>query len=839
MDGAYAALIAACGEGCSNVPQAMPVFSIFPDDLNKDFDPNVFAEERVEPKSFRNVFTSTLLWTMFIPLVMMITIHQQFIAETNRWADQQQAEITAAWGTAISEEFRRIESSADRLAALPFGAAQRVAEELYGRGIVNVREIEPSSPTSDPPSLKTLRAVRQPNDSTRIFIPGCSSGHCIELEVDVGAVLSSVWKVLPSLQIEGFLLDPSGRVLYATSGSPASEIPDPSLFEQMKKGVPYWRTVAPRNVAKIVSAAPVDGTDLVVAAEYPISQRDALLRRSMSMSGFLIVLSVFGSILAGFAASRPLAKSIEHLNEGVSSIQSGDAVEIAEKITLCGGPVELVRLGERFESMAKEIREKNDSLQHLTEELEERVRERTERLRRRNAELRALHFLLAPFQGSALDGISYAVHRIREINQLEVLSFIPAGHPIPQEYESFPVRLNGINFGFIATKSGAKLEEGVKSSINLLVDSIAIVLSNNQLLVSLTREQDTLRSALSSMTDGVALLSTSTGRLLYSNRTFKQLFSLTSHSRRSFGRLLKSRFASLQRIFEGGRCSKLELNLNSLQPSGVYHLATEGKQIQTIELRTFPIRTGLLAQQGKGLGIVVRDVSEEIYLSQMKEQLLSVVAHELKTPITSLRLQAETLSSQIGLSDDERDEILSDMREESVRLHKLIDDWLDLARLDEGMFAVEKRVTHIATAIDKAAKVTKLNYGITVKRTIADEAECFMFDLERITQVFINLFTNAARYGREGVSVVVNVAATRAGDKIRIVVQDNGMGIPPAKLPHIFERFYQADMRDRRLQGGSGLGLAIVKAIVEAHGGAISVESRVNAYTRFKLELPY
>lgn len=817
----------------------MAVFSIFPDDLNKDFDPNVFAEERVEPKSFRNVFTSTLLWTMFIPLVMMITIHHQFISETNNWADQQQAEVTAAWGTSISEQFRSMELSASRLAALPFDAAQRVAEELYGRGIVNVHEISPSSLQSGPSASANLRTVRRPDGSTRFFIAGCSANHCIEIEADAGAVLSSVWKVLPSQQIEGFLLDPSGQVLYTTNGSTEVVNPDPGIFEHVKNGVPYWRTVAPRNVAKVLSAASVAGTDLVVATEYPIAQRDALLQRSMSMSGFLIVLSVFGSIFAGFAASRPLAKSIELLNEGVSSMQSGGAVEIAEKITNCSGPVEFVRLGERFESMAKEIREKSDSLQQLTEDLEERVRERTERLRRRNAELRALHFLLAPFQGSALDGIKYAVHRIREVNQLGVLSFIPAGRTVPEECKAFPVRLNETTFGYIATKSGEKLEEGVKSSINLLADSIAIVLSNNQLLLSLTRAQDTLRTALSSMTDGVALLSTDSGRLLYSNRIFKQLFSLTSHSKRSFEKLLQHRFVSLHRIYEGGRTVRLDLTLNALQPSGIYHLSTEGRQNQTIELRTFPIRTGLLAQQGKGLGIVVRDVSEEIYLSHMKEQLLSVVAHELKTPITSLRLQAETLSSQIGLSDDERDEILSDMREESVRLHRLIDDWLDLARLDEGMFAVDKRVTHIATAIDKAAKVTKLNYGLTVKRTIADDAECFMFDLERITQVFINLFTNAARYGREGVPVVVNVAASRAGDKIRIIVQDNGMGVPPAKLPHIFERFYQADMRDRRLQGGSGLGLAIVKAIVEAHGGTISVESRVNAFTRFKLELPY
>ena len=114
-----------------------------------------------------------------------------------------------------------------------------------------------------------------------------------------------------------------------------------------------------------------------------------------------------------------------------------------------------------------------------------------------------------------------------------------------------------------------------------------------------------------------------------------------------------------------------------------------------------------------------------------------------------------------------------------------------------------------------------------------------MFDIARITQVFINLFSNAARYGRDGVPAVVNVTVWRVDERIRIVVQDNGMGIEPGKLPHIFERFYQADMMDRRRRGGSGLGLAIVKAIVQAHGGTIAVESREGVFTRFTMELPY
>lgn len=556
---------------------------------------------------------------MCIPLTMMIIIHQQFISETNEWADQQQVEITKSWSSSIADELHEISLSASRLAAIPFPSAEQAAKVVYGPGIVNIRNFYRTESETDASSLTNLRTTTEATGTTRMFIPGCSGEHCIELEIDADAVLSSVWKEIPSKQIQGHLADEDGRVIYATSGSADKRVLDSSIFDNLQKGTPYWRTVEPRNVGKIVSAAPVEGTNFVVVTEYPILERDELLRRSLSMSGFLIVLSIFGSIVAGFAASRPLAKSIELLNEGVSSMKSGTPVEIAEKITQCGGPVELVRFGERFESMAEENREKSDSLKTLTAELEERVAERTERLRRRNAELRAVHYLLAPFQGSAFEGIKYAADRIRQVNKLDVLSFISSNQSIPKDCTTFPVRLNGTTFGFIAAKSDGDLEESVKSSINLLADSIAIVLSNNQLLVSITRAQDTLRTVLSSMTDGVALLSITNGRLLYSNRIFKQLFNLTSHAKRSFDKILPSRFVSLHRIEEGGRSTKLDMNLDSLQTSGVYHLTTDGRQKQTLELRTFPIQTGLLAQQGRGIGIVVRDVSEEVYLSQMKE----------------------------------------------------------------------------------------------------------------------------------------------------------------------------------------------------------------------------
>lgn len=805
--------------------------SLFPGDLNKDFDPTAFWEERVEPKSFRNVFITTLLWTMGIPLAAMILIHHRFITETNRWVDRQQADFTRVWAYSVEKELTDLRDVAASLAAMPSDMVDRGLAAMAMRGAVGVR-VKPASG-----SMEAFRSAPRADGKGRIFVTGCARERCVELAFEADSIGSAFWERFPTKRMVGYLVDDYGRLLFSSDPAASSRFPDQTFLTKVREGVSYWRTVEPRNVAKILAVSSVEGERLLAVTEYPIYERDALMRRSLSTSGFLILLSVLGSLLAGIWASRSMARSVELLNDGVSSMQSGADVEIAEKIARNNGPTELVKFGERFEAMARENREKSRRLQNMTSELEERVKERTERLHRRNAELRALHLLLAPFRGPVLKSAEYAAERIREVYGLDVLRYVPLGEELASGRIVFPVRLNGTTFGFVEVEGD--VDDEVRSAVNLLADSIAIVLSNHQLVVSLTRAQDTLRSALSSMTEGVALVTTDTGRLAYSNRLFKQLFGLSTHTKRSFDAMLRERFVALRRIDEGGRTQSLELGLDALRPEAVYHLTSSEDRGQTLELRTFPIRTGMLAQSGVGLGIVVRDVSEEIQMSRMKERMVSIVAHELKTPITSLRLQAETLASQIGLSEEERDQILADMCEESVRLRKLIDDWLDLARFDEGMLSVDRKVVHIASAIDKAAKLVKARFELTVKRKIAPEAECFMFDIARITQVFINLFSNAARYGRNGVPAVVNVTVWRVDERIRIVVQDNGMGIEPGKLPHIFERFYQADMMDRRRRGGSGLGLAIVKAIVQAHGGTIAVESREGVFTRFTMELPY
>ena len=220
--------------------------------------------------------------------------------------------------------------------------------------------------------------------------------------------------------------------------------------------------------------------------------------------------------------------------------------------------------------------------------------------------------------------------------------------------------------------------------------------------------------------------------------------------------------------------------------------------------------------------------------------MIGIVAHELKTPIATMRLQAETLTrGSVVLDDAEKREILADMVDESKRLSSLIDDWLDISRLQEGRFDLQLRVVQVAALIDKAIKLTKQRYDVQFAKHIDAEAECMRVDPDRITQVLINLFVNAGRYKKEGSQARCEVFVRRVEQMVEIVVKDYGVGIESDQLEKIFDRFYQIDMTSRRRIGGTGLGLAICRAICEAHGGSIRAESIPGEWTEFIVRLPY
>lgn len=240
-----------------------------------------------------------------------------------------------------------------------------------------------------------------------------------------------------------------------------------------------------------------------------------------------------------------------------------------------------------------------------------------------------------------------------------------------------------------------------------------------------------------------------------------------------------------------------------------------------------------IASLGRAFNRMSEELSERTAAlhaaDRARRQMLADVSHELRTPLTSMRGYLDTLAMpDVTLDEAARARYLETVRREAGRLERIVADVLDLARWEQGqspldvrLFAVERVFEHVVRRHEREAEAA----GITLTAHVDPDADQLMGNPGRIEQVVGNLVANALRHTPRGGTV--RLAAVKAGDDIRLSVEDTGPGIPAGHLPHVFDRFYKAD--EARAGGsseGSGLGLSIARAIVERHGGTISVESR-------------
>ncbi|MBM7584921.1 two-component system phosphate regulon sensor histidine kinase PhoR [Bacillus pakistanensis] len=238
-----------------------------------------------------------------------------------------------------------------------------------------------------------------------------------------------------------------------------------------------------------------------------------------------------------------------------------------------------------------------------------------------------------------------------------------------------------------------------------------------------------------------------------------------------------------------------------------------------------------------GILIVFHDITELKKLEQMRKDFVANVSHELKTPITSIKGFSETLLD--GAMHDQKalESFLTIILKESDRLQSLIQDLLELSKIEKQGFEMSFQPVDLSQIISEVVailegKAQEKEISIIFKPISSSVAEV---DSYRIKQVFINLITNAISYTPNGGTVEVKM--TQGNEKIVITVADNGIGIEPEEIPRIFERFYRVDKARSRNSGGTGLGLAIVKHLIEAHKGTIEVTSKVDKGTTFTVTL--
>jgi two-component system phosphate regulon sensor histidine kinase PhoR len=259
---------------------------------------------------------------------------------------------------------------------------------------------------------------------------------------------------------------------------------------------------------------------------------------------------------------------------------------------------------------------------------------------------------------------------------------------------------------------------------------------------------------------------------------------------------------------------------------------------QVLNARSMP----LFDADGRRMGalLVANDVTQMRRLETMRTDFAANVSHEIKTPLTAIQGFVETLAQGAVTDPQEAQRFLGIIDKHVKRLTAIVDDLMQLARLEQGDESRQLRLekTAVAKVVRTAAQLCRSQAEAKAMRIdiqCAPELEARL-DAELMEQALVNLLDNAIKYSPEKSRIAVTVAAV--SEEIRIAVADEGIGVAPAHLPRLFERFYRVDKSRSRRMGGTGLGLAIVKHIVQAHGGQVTVTSVQGKGSTFTIHMP-
>lgn len=251
-----------------------------------------------------------------------------------------------------------------------------------------------------------------------------------------------------------------------------------------------------------------------------------------------------------------------------------------------------------------------------------------------------------------------------------------------------------------------------------------------------------------------------------------------------------------------------------------------------------PLRDAL----GKISGAVIlfHDVTDFVELDRMKSNFISIVSHELKTPLTSIKGFVRLLDAErVGPINEKQRHYLEIVARQTESLTKLINDLLDLSRIEAGIIEVKREAVDLREVVaDVLAQLDNLaqEKEISVRTDLPPNLPAVCGDADRLGQVFMNLIHNAIKFTPPGGEVIVR--ASEQGDYCLVKVSDTGIGISQQDLPKIFNKFYQVDSSTTRQQSGTGLGLSISRELVQAHGGRMWVDSRRGKGTTFSFVLP-
>ncbi|ASK63308.1 PAS domain-containing sensor histidine kinase [Virgibacillus phasianinus] len=343
---------------------------------------------------------------------------------------------------------------------------------------------------------------------------------------------------------------------------------------------------------------------------------------------------------------------------------------------------------------------------------------------------------------------------------------------------------------------------------------------------ALRQEKEQLSGIVSSMADGVITLNRN-GDMIVTNPPARQFieswyFENSSQQSESHNQLPGDLNLILQEVIKS-------------EEAAIHEISLQGRN-------WVMIMTPLYDQSYvRGAVAVIRDMTEERRLDKLRKDFIANVSHELRTPISMLQGYSEAIVDDVAESKEDKKELAKIIHEESLRMGRLVNELLDLARMEAGHIQLNLEKVEANAYINRIIKkfngiAQDNNINLTLQTNIKETF--ILIDPDRLEQVFTNLIDNAIRHTNK--NGFVNVNAAIHNDELRVSIADSGSGIPEEDIPFVFERFYKADKSRTRNKEkkGTGLGLAIAKNIIDAHQGTISVKSKLDEGTTFTFKIP-
>ena len=364
-----------------------------------------------------------------------------------------------------------------------------------------------------------------------------------------------------------------------------------------------------------------------------------------------------------------------------------------------------------------------------------------------------------------------------------------------------------------------KIQVASRDEIGVLTDTFNDMADQLQdTLRQVENERNKLDTLFLHMTDGVVACSRD-GKVIHSNPAADQMLLRHIGPESDYGQLFGD-IAPLDQVLEAPDHLEGELQVRD----------------RFLQLLLAPFDRG---REGGGALVVIHDVTAQRKNEEMRREFVANVSHELRTPLTNIRSYAETLAeSAEDIPPAMEKKFLGVILNESDRMTHIVQDLLTLSRLDSGRddlklgrFSFEAALQDLYNAVYMEAQ----RHAHTLKLELEPELPAIVADRERVLQVMMNIVSNSIKYTPDGGHITIS--AGRTEDRVWMVVDDDGIGIPPEDQSRIFERFYRVDKARARQSGGTGLGLSIAKEIVNRHQGLLELQDKDGPGLALRLEL--